>query len=86
MSSRVSMLLHLVGPAGITDTTGRAELPAIVAAFALEYTRCHGQPQLTSPTQKANPVSREAQAPCTRRGWHTAVAAVARLQLPASYY
>eukprot|EP00983_Pelagomonas_calceolata_P061716 1146942-Pelagomonas_calceolata.AAC.4 len=31
------------------------------------YTHCHGQPQLSSPTQKANPVSREAQASRTRR-------------------
>eukprot|EP00983_Pelagomonas_calceolata_P038861 1136947-Pelagomonas_calceolata.AAC.1 len=49
---------NLVEPngAGITNTIGRAELAAIATAIAHEHTHCHGQPQLTSPTQKANPV------------------------------
>eukprot|EP00983_Pelagomonas_calceolata_P060846 1146550-Pelagomonas_calceolata.AAC.3 len=61
--------INLVEPdgAGITNTIGRAELAAIAAALTQEYTHCHGQPQLTSPTQKANPLTREAQASCARK-------------------
>eukprot|EP00983_Pelagomonas_calceolata_P088343 1157180-Pelagomonas_calceolata.AAC.9 len=62
---------NLVEPngAGITNTTGRAGLAAIAAALTHEHTHIatDSLPQLTSPTQKANPISREAQASCTRR-------------------
>eukprot|EP00983_Pelagomonas_calceolata_P121887 1160848-Pelagomonas_calceolata.AAC.2 len=46
----------------VLPTIGRAELAAIAAALIITHTRCHRQPRLTSPTQKASPVSREAQA------------------------
>eukprot|EP00983_Pelagomonas_calceolata_P068165 1149787-Pelagomonas_calceolata.AAC.4 len=60
---------NLVGPngAGITNTIGRAELAAIAAALTHEHTRFHRQPQLTPPTQTANPLSRKEQASCARR-------------------
>eukprot|EP00983_Pelagomonas_calceolata_P024985 785564-Pelagomonas_calceolata.AAC.2 len=60
---------NLVEPncADITNTIGRAELAAIAAALTHKYTRCHRQPQLTSPTQKVNPIFRATQASCARR-------------------
>eukprot|EP00983_Pelagomonas_calceolata_P048845 1141244-Pelagomonas_calceolata.AAC.2 len=42
------------------------------AIHSRTHARCQRQPQLTSPTQKVNPVScREAQASCTRRKYQT---------------
>eukprot|EP00983_Pelagomonas_calceolata_P011151 359138-Pelagomonas_calceolata.AAC.1 len=66
---------NLVEPngTGITNTIGRAELAAIADALTHSrthtHTRCHRQPQLTSPIQKMNPVSREALASCARRSF-----------------